>query len=194
MPGKKNKRILTIAAVLVLLLFVGGCGGEDVKIAPDEGRGDMAEVPAVEQDERDVVDGDEVIAPDTSGLWAPPVTPPADYAYHFNMHDLVESLPSAEDVPFPAYPGAYAVGHSEGQNGILPRMTLLSSDPPETVIAFYQEQLEGWEYENTYFWPSDAGDYMDAGGFLIPSIQVLEASNAMRAMMPDAKSDITVAY
>ncbi len=52
------------------------------------------------------------------------------------------------EVGLPAYPDAQVVQTDDGQGRILPMVRLISPDTIADVVAFYKQQMTGWEHDD----------------------------------------------
>lgn len=196
---KKSKGgVIALSAIAVLILLVGGFLFYSLFLL----NGDDA-APAPQKDDRDVAaePGNAAVTPaaaDFSGLWAPPLESAGPR--------LAERLPGAGEVPYPLLPGAKAFSceepkQIEGFGDTLAYVFLVSKEPAESVYAFYNGHLghlDGWRSKvtpNSYdFWQGDEDNYIDAYGYLIPAVLIMEATDLALSLEPDAKSMIIVVY
>jgi hypothetical protein len=79
----------------------------------------------------------------------------------------------------------------------LPIVVLVSSDPPEEVIAYYVRRLNRWNHkelgDSYYFWNSEEEfDPLGESGQTQPSVQILPAGTI--SLVPDAQTEIRVSY
>jgi hypothetical protein len=140
--------------------------------------------------------------------FAPKVEIPADARDH--DRGLVENsvVPSRSAVGVPAYPGSRVLrttrGMREGGDGepeieILPSVTLLAEADPETVAAWYAENLEGWKRESqmgmTFFHPEDVDlDLVHIGSHRLIAIGPVPQNMPAARLWPAAKSEINIAF
>jgi hypothetical protein len=106
-------------------------------------------------------------------------------------------IPEKEDVGFPAYNNAKVFQTSKpGELGSpLHMVRTFSTDPPEKVIEFYQQNKpEDWKYKDFYgtyyFWGGDENSAMMAQS---PSIQI-SGADQFKKMWPEANTIITIYY
>ncbi len=90
-----------------------------------------------------------------------------------------QGAPTRSDIVIPPYPGAVLAQWSAGGSGMLPGVTLLSTDPPEQVIAFYRKFTEGeagWKYESGLgiFYRGDS--LTDALALTAPSVRISDTT------------------
>lgn len=91
-------------------------------------------------------------------------------------------VPMKDEVEIPPYPGAviaslYSPAEDE-QQGLLPYINLISSDPIDKVMEFYEHellQLEGWKWSEMmeFFYKGD--DAMKAMSNQVPFVNIMEA-------------------
>lgn len=117
--------------------------------------------------------------------------------------DLEQSIPSKAVVGVPAYPGAYFVSSDDGNDGterpMLPTVTLVSSDPPGKINAWYQHHLVGWSWDPNYeaFFQGAHGLTDVRKLFTTPHVSVQPASPSPDAALyhlPNMRSRIEIAY
>jgi len=192
--------LLVMVSMLVLVFSLTGCGilARDDASPPEAD--EASETPAVdvseelpEEQETPEVQSEEV-APDTSDLWAP--------AAHSGVGG---NLPKKDDVPYPVYPGAQIHNHGwVGENQESNVIWMITTDPPDSVFAFYKEELAGWHSNQnghmgfSLLWQGDAGDEEHACTLLIPAILISEPHEMqleyMDEWLPGVQAEITVAY
>lgn len=146
--------------------------------------------------------------------YAPKVSLPdknhEDYAYwEFKIGPL--KAPGRDEVPIPPYPGARVMWVSptgtrtaRGETRVNPRITLITPDGRDKVVAFYKERLKGWKYKeepgHDLFW--DDGEYfspMMADAHKRSSVVLFDIGGPLALLqelvvMPDAKTKIDVTY
>lgn len=91
-------------------------------------------------------------------------------------------VPMKDAVEIPPYPGAviaslYSPAEDE-QQGLLPYINLISSDPIDKVLEFYEQellQMEGWKWSEMmeFFYKGD--DAMKAMSNQVPFVNIMEA-------------------
>ena len=116
-------------------------------------------------------------------------------------------IPDKSEVEIPTYPGARVVQtkntDGSGTSGELPYIKLLSTDPPDKIVAWYRSQLKGYTYEDVFsvawvLWKGE-GKFNGMDIRQRMAIQNVGISEAMAAMgydefMKGAKSVIEVTY
>ena len=191
--GLKRQLLLIMVLVLVLVVSLTGCGiGARDDASPPEAD-EASEPPAVDVPEEAPEEQD--VDPDTSDLWAP--------AAHGGVGG---NLPKKHDVPYPAYPGAQIHNHGwAGENQESNVVWMITTDPPDSVFAFYKEQLTGWHSNQTprlglsyLLWQGDTGDEEHAYNLLAPAILISEPHEMqleyMDEWLPGVQAEITVVY
>lgn len=88
-------------------------------------------------------------------------------------------VPPADDVGVPCYPGAVVVSILKPQGDAMPMETinLVSSDPPEKVLAFYKAKLlsmPGWKWSASFKFFYKGDKETDAFAMKIPGLTVQE--------------------
>ncbi len=142
--------------------------------------------------------GCQVIRPEPAEPWAPAVDRP----------DLdISALPTGDEVPFPAYPGARV--HNTVRRGPDPesiRVFMVTSDSPDDVYAYYRNWIgEGWqaapsEYSGYEYlmWEGPPNHQTTALAGRIPSIHIRwlreRELEVMRDWHPDPRTEIVVVY
>ena len=93
------------------------------------------------------------------------------------------------------YPGAKAVGSSSGSEEELPGISLATTDDPQKVHDFYEQNLKGWKYDERYeiFWKGEGDKYSFDKMMSTPSISIRESSK-VSAVIPNEKSVIGIFY
>jgi len=198
-PARKKSKGGLIALILILVVLVLGGGfmiinlfvlnGNDIAVLlPEEDEGNGVAEPGA--------NSGLTASADTSGLWIPPVEAYGDPG----------RLPKAGEVPYPPYPGALVFSYQEPSDGqgswdIIAYLFLLAPDPMDTVYEFYKGHLghlDGWNVRETLnsfeIWQGGEGDYMDAWGYLIPAVLIMEPLDNHAGLMPGAQSQIIVVY
>lgn len=70
------------------------------------------------------------------------------------LADVEKEVPAKANIGIPVYPAAYYATHVEGsRNGsrpMLPSVSLVSEDSPETIKTWYRNNLGGWKYDETF--------------------------------------------
>ncbi len=148
-----------------------------------------------------------------AGGYAPKLTMPKKRPDHVEA-PLAEMLlnsaqiPAAGDVNIPAYPGARIVStmaggqfnSSAGEGVQLPGMILLSSDELDVVLAFYNEKLAGWQYQDFYgihtFWdgPEGSNPLDITAGYSMVILDTIEAEEVQRLLWPEMRTKIDMMY
>ncbi len=164
---------MRIAAILgSALLLLASCRASNDAQTP-------AAEPAMEREEASLPAA-------SSDLWAPPAS---------NREHLADSLPKKDDMTIPPYPGARAIAISPAHGEILSRLGAYAPDSPEAVFAFYRERLDDWEDNGSNtIWKGEAADRIKAGGYMIPTIEILPPSEAEKSVWPEAKAMMTIAF
>jgi hypothetical protein len=144
--------------------------------------------------------------------WADPVAPLPQFsvrgermvqAIGETRTDIENSIPSKATVGVPAYPGSYFLFSAQGDDGterpMLPTVTLVSSDPPGKVNAWYRRHLAGWSWDRSY-----EAFFLGAHGlqdvrklFTTPHVSVQPATPTADAAMyrlANIRSRIEIAY
>ena len=71
-----------------------------------------------------------------------------------NLEDMKKEIPSRERVGLPVYPGVFFAssvkGSDSGSVKMLPAVNLVATDPPEKIVAWYREHLDGWSYDERF--------------------------------------------
>jgi len=225
-PTRKKGKGGLIALVIVLALVLLGGGffavsylfldtaGEVISDI-EETVTDISDEILPEEDDRDPEMVGQFSA-DTSDLWVPPASLSEEFLemaqedeyvdlnrMEEDYYLLVASLPKKGEIPYPPYPGALAYMVQESQeldNGVtLPIVGLLSYDPMENVVSFYQEQLQGWYHHEgdgiSVFWEGDETDEVEVFGFLTPSVVIYDQPGMFSEIfMPEAESEIQIIY
>jgi len=107
-------------------------------------------------------------------------------------------VPDISEIGIPPYPDAKAYQAKDASemvaNGkkiiMLPYIKLLSTDPAETVVAWYKDHLEGYTYEDVFgaswvFWKGDK-QYNGLDIRLLSTIENVAISAAIKEMDYDA--------
>lgn len=148
-----------------------------------------------------------------AGGYAPKLSMPSKRPEHVEV-PLAEmflksaQVPPASDVNIPAYPGARIMStmaggrfdSSSGEGKQLPGMVLLSADDVDSVLAYYKEQLAGWQYQDFYgihtFWngPEDSNPLDIMAGHSMLSLSELEEGEVQRLLWPEMRSKIDMMY
>lgn len=117
-------------------------------------------------------------------------------------------VPARSAVEQPHYPGAFVLQAlpasemeiNEDRFETLAIIRLLTTDEPAKVLEFYKEKLEGWTYGEgwggmfQYLYNGDGEfDPMAKSGRVTASVVITDAED-MYKVMPDAKTEITIAY
>ncbi len=128
-------------------------------------------------------------------------------AEKYLRHKIGEiTVPQAEEVGIPAYPGAVVVGMSKiDKKRTHPVLTLISSDERSTVSDFYKKHLADWKYEakkiEEYFWtgekyfsPARASNQNHPSLILSDLDKNSFLSSEEIGLMPSAKTRIRITY
>ena len=197
---KIGKRTILLSTSLVLSLGnFAACG--------ESGQANTSSVPAVAED---------AAAPLTltkADAYAPLLAIPKNLpndpgAGMIAMMSANSIVPAATEVNVPVYPGAQimsAMGSMEMMsNGVrqisLPSMSLLSADGTAEIVAFYQEKLRGWQYQEFYgshsFWNGgeDSNPLDITGQFSLVTVTPLPESDTARTLWPKMQNRIDVRY
>ncbi len=117
-------------------------------------------------------------------------------------------VPPKNEVGIPAYPGAKALKYMPASKGSindepfvsLPVIEIITVDDPETVAAWYRNNLPGWSekefLQNTYFWGGGNFHPLKVSGMETPHVGVLEIPRRVLTYfsMPEAKTTIQIRY
>lgn len=117
-------------------------------------------------------------------------------------------VPAAAEVNIPRYPDSmimstmaanqWSTGDAEAKQ--LPGMILLAPDDPDTVLAYYKEELAGWQYKDFYgvhtLWngPEGSNPLDITAGHSIVSISQVEDDSVQRALWPEMHTKIDMMY
>lgn len=143
--------------------------------------------------------------------YAEVANPPSKESDFYGLWEMRLSkiqVPDDSRVGVPPYSGAIIIGvinpgePDEAGPRNTAKITLLTTDGRQKVAAFYQQALQGWKQgggqKNTYFWTeSDVFALGPVAYRDIPSVVISDMGpmNFMeKALMPDAKSMITIIY
>ncbi len=101
-----------------------------------------------------------------------------------------DHIPDKDAVEAPPYPGAKIVSAGGGswaeyggqRREILPHVSLVSTDPPEKVAAFYKTQLKDWHHAKEYgmfdvFWKGRK-DQQNMGAPSVPTVVVSDTDGS----------------
>ncbi len=222
---KKGKGGLVVLVIVLALVLLGGGFFAVSYLFLDTAGGVVRDIEETVTDISDEIlpgendrDPEMVGQPsvDTSDLWVPPASLSEEFLemaqedenvdlnrMQEDYYSLVASLPKKGEIPYPPYPGALAYMVQESQEydyGVtLPIVGLLSYDPMENVVSFYQEQLQGWHHHDgdglSVFWQGDETDEVEVFGFLIPSIVIYDQPGMFSEIfMPEAETEIQIIY
>jgi len=149
----------------------------------------------------------------SAGGYAPKLVMPGKRPDHVEVPltaMVLESarIPPESEVNIPAYPGARIMstmaGGTMSSDGkkvkSLPAMILLANDGLETVLAFYEEQLSDWQYQEMYgnhmFWngPEGSNPLDIMAGHSAVTLSAIEETEVQRLLWPEVRTRIDIAY
>ena len=147
------------------------------------------------------------------GGYAPKLSMPSDPPDHSEvpiaaMFLQSAKVPQASDVNIPRYPDSmimstmdasqWSTGDDDAKQ--LPGMILLAPGDVEAVLAFYKEQLAGWQYEDIYgvhtFWngPEGSNPLDITAGHSMVSISKIKEDDLQRVLWPEMRTKIDLMY
>lgn len=121
------------------------------------------------------------------------------------LADVENNIPTKASIGIPIYPEAFYATHVEGtQEGsypMLPSINLVSSDSPETITAWYRDNLAGWQYDETFVLFHDAEGEADMDSLMSVETQTVSIMaeddpglDLMFYKTDDVKSRIIIRY
>ncbi len=114
--------------------------------------------------------------------------------------ERLQKVPSMEEVGVPPYPGAVIISIIIDESGrMLPGLNLASTDPPETVRAWYTEKLQGWRWsEMLGLFHQNEGELNVAQLMTTPTVNVMteegKAIDMLFSDVPGVKTRIQITY
>ncbi len=70
------------------------------------------------------------------------------------LADVEKEIPAKASIGIPVYPATYYATHvkasESGSRPMLPSVSLVSGDSPEKIKTWYQNNLDGWKYDETF--------------------------------------------
>jgi hypothetical protein len=201
------RKIRNFSMTLLAAAMFWGCGG------PDSSASDTATQSESGNSATTAADATREESSMPVGGYAPKLTMPSKKPDHVEV-PLAEmflksaTVPAAADVNVPVYPGARIMSTmagvtfdtDSGEGKSLPGMILLSSGDLESVLAFYQEQLPGWQYKDFFgvhtFWngPEGSNPLDITAGHSMLSLSELEEGEVQRLLWPEMRTKIDMAY
>ncbi|WMJ74261.1 hypothetical protein RCC89_13945 [Cytophagaceae bacterium ABcell3] len=114
--------------------------------------------------------------------------------------NLQEEMPTRSQVNVPAYPNAvvFSITDKDDEKGVLPGVTIMTTDAPEKVRKFYQDKLDDWNFDEKYnvFYQDEAKKFPFEKLNSIPNITIhkTEDSHPGKKIMPEARCYINIVY
>lgn len=115
------------------------------------------------------------------------------------MEEVKKNIPDASKLEAPAYPDALAVSLISADNG-LQSVTLMSTDAPAKIVAWYKKKLPGWKFKAPFgvswvFWKGAKDDFAIIAP-KVPHVMIVEVEEGTfdAKLTPKGKTRISVYY